>query len=105
MCSAKRRIMRAIHHVSAPPSTNGRSICHVRSSTSPGVRRCACITAIGIWARRIGVHKTLTAVGRELAGFVWALGQALEEVPIAAAAQTGRVVADVVVGAGTVTDK
>jgi len=37
-------------------------------------------------AGRIGVHKTLTAVGRELAGFVWALGQALEEVHIAAAA-------------------
>ena len=36
-------------------------------------------------AGRIGVHKTLTAVGRELAGFVWALGQALEEVPAAAA--------------------
>jgi hypothetical protein len=27
------------------------------------------------------VHKTLTAVSRELAGFVWALGQVLEEVP------------------------
>ena len=37
-------------------------------------------------AGRIGVHKTLTAVGRELAGFVWALGQAFEEVPTAAAA-------------------
>ena len=37
-------------------------------------------------AGRIGVHKTLTAVSRELAGFVWALGQALEEVPTAAAA-------------------
>jgi transposase len=37
-------------------------------------------------AGRIGVHKTLTAVGRELAGFVWAVGQALEEAPIAAAA-------------------
>jgi transposase len=35
---------------------------------------------------RIGVHKTLTAVGRELAGFVWALGHALEEVPTASAA-------------------
>jgi transposase len=33
---------------------------------------------------RIGVHKTLTAVGRELAGFVWALGQLLEEQPAAA---------------------
>jgi transposase len=33
---------------------------------------------------RIGVHKTLTAVGRELAGFVWALGQLLEELPAAA---------------------
>jgi transposase len=37
-------------------------------------------------AGRIGVHKTLTAVSRELAGFVWALGQVLEEVPAAAAA-------------------
>jgi transposase len=33
---------------------------------------------------RIGVHKTLTAVGRELAGFVWALGQLLEELPAVA---------------------
>jgi hypothetical protein len=37
-------------------------------------------------AGRIGVHRTLTAVGRELAGFVWALGQALEELLNAAAA-------------------
>ena len=36
-------------------------------------------------AGRIGVHKTLTAVGRELAGFVWAVGQLLEDVPAAAA--------------------
>jgi transposase len=35
-------------------------------------------------AARIGVHKTLTAVGRELAGFVWAMGQLLETVPAAA---------------------
>jgi transposase len=35
-------------------------------------------------AGRIGVHKTLTAVGRELAGFVWTLGQVLEEVAPAA---------------------
>jgi hypothetical protein len=36
-------------------------------------------------AGRIGVHKTLTAVGREMAGFVWALGQVLDEVPSTAA--------------------
>ena len=35
-------------------------------------------------AGRIGVHKTLTAVGRELAGFL-GTGRALEEVPTAAA--------------------
>jgi hypothetical protein len=28
--------------------------------------------------------KTLTAVARELAGFIWAMGQLLEEVPTAA---------------------
>jgi transposase len=33
---------------------------------------------------RIGPHKALTAVARELAGFVWAMGQLLEEVPAAA---------------------
>jgi transposase len=33
---------------------------------------------------RIGPHKTLTAVARELAGFIWAAGQVLEEVPAAA---------------------
>jgi hypothetical protein len=35
------------------------------------------------------VHKTLTAVGPELAGFVWALGQAVEEIPAPAAAWVG----------------
>jgi len=29
---------------------------------------------------RIGAHKALTAIARELAGFIWAAGQALEEV-------------------------
>jgi transposase len=33
---------------------------------------------------RIGPHKALTAIARELAGFVWAVGQLLEEVPAAA---------------------
>jgi transposase len=33
---------------------------------------------------RIGRHKALTAVARELAGFVWALGQLHQEVPSAA---------------------
>jgi transposase len=33
---------------------------------------------------RIGTHKALTAVARELAGFVWAVGHLLEEVPTAA---------------------
>ena len=33
---------------------------------------------------RIGAPKALTAVARELAGFVWAVSQALEEVPTAA---------------------
>lgn len=28
--------------------------------------------------RRIGRHKAVTAVGRELAGFVWAIGQRME---------------------------
>ncbi|MGI9146019.1 MAG: IS110 family transposase [Chloroflexota bacterium] len=33
---------------------------------------------------RIGPHKSLTAIARELAGFIWAVGQQLEEVPAAA---------------------
>ena len=33
---------------------------------------------------RIGSHKALTAIARELAGFIWAVGQLLEEVPAAA---------------------
>ena len=33
---------------------------------------------------RIGTHKALTAVARELAGFIWAAGQLLEEAPAAA---------------------
>lgn len=33
---------------------------------------------------RIGTHKALTAVARELAGFVWAVGQVFDEVPAAA---------------------
>jgi transposase len=33
---------------------------------------------------RIGTHKALTAVARELAGFIWAAGQLLEEAPTAA---------------------
>ena len=33
---------------------------------------------------RIGSHKALTAIARELAGFIWAAGQLLEEVPAAA---------------------
>lgn len=33
---------------------------------------------------RIGTRKALTAVARELAGFIWAAGQLLEEVPAAA---------------------
>lgn len=33
---------------------------------------------------RIGPHKALTAIARELAGFIWAAGQLLEEVPAAA---------------------
>jgi len=33
---------------------------------------------------RIGVHKAVTAVARELAGFIWAVGHLLEEVPAAA---------------------
>jgi hypothetical protein len=30
---------------------------------------------------RIGVHKALTAIARELAGFIWAAGQLLAKVP------------------------
>jgi transposase len=33
---------------------------------------------------RIGAHKALTAIARELAGFIWAAGQLLQEVPAAA---------------------
>jgi transposase len=33
---------------------------------------------------RIGTHKALTAVARELAGFVWAVGPLLQEIPAAA---------------------
>jgi transposase len=33
---------------------------------------------------RIGTHKALTAVTRELAGFVWAVGPLLQEIPAAA---------------------
>lgn len=33
---------------------------------------------------RIGTRKALTAIARELAGFIWAVGQHLEEVPAAA---------------------
>jgi transposase len=33
---------------------------------------------------RVGAHKALTAVARELAGFIWAVGHVLEEVPAAA---------------------
>ena len=33
---------------------------------------------------RIGPHKALTAVARELAGFIWAAGHMLEEVPVEA---------------------
>ena len=33
---------------------------------------------------RLEPPKTLTAVARELAGFIWAVGQQLEEVPAAA---------------------
>jgi hypothetical protein len=33
---------------------------------------------------RIGAHKALTAIARELAGFVWAVGHVLEEIPAAA---------------------
>ena len=33
---------------------------------------------------RIGSPKALTAVARELAGFIWAAGHVLEEVPAAA---------------------
>jgi len=33
---------------------------------------------------RIGPHKAVTAVARELAGFIWAVGQLTEEVPTAA---------------------
>jgi transposase len=33
---------------------------------------------------RVGPHKALTAIARELAGFIWAAGQLLEEVPAAA---------------------
>jgi transposase len=33
---------------------------------------------------RLGPHKAVTAVARELAGFIWAVGQLLEEVPAAA---------------------
>lgn len=33
---------------------------------------------------RIGSHKALTAIARELAGFIWAAGQLLDEVPAAA---------------------
>jgi transposase len=33
---------------------------------------------------RIGSHKALTAVARELAGFIWAAGQLIQEVAAAA---------------------
>jgi transposase len=33
---------------------------------------------------RLGPHKALTAVARELVGFIWAVGQLIEEVPAAA---------------------
>ncbi len=33
---------------------------------------------------RIGAHKALTAIAREVAGFIWAAGQLLEEAPAAA---------------------
>ena len=33
---------------------------------------------------RIGSLKALTAIARELAGFIWAAGQVLQEVPVAA---------------------
>jgi len=59
-------------------------MCHRRLSNSPGERSYASTIVYRHLSARIGTQKALTAVARELAGFVWAVGHLLEEVPAAA---------------------
>ena len=67
----------------APRSGHASAGCRRRSSSSTGGPRPGSTTRYRHLVGRIGANKTVIAVARELAGFVWAAGQ-LVEAPAAA---------------------
>jgi transposase len=79
----------AAHHARHAPRVAG-TLKHRQADVPPQIVDLAWRAQLRLHARyrhlgsRIGVHKALTAVARELTGFIWAVGQLLEEVPTAA---------------------
>lgn len=73
----------AAHHARHRPAVSA-ALRDRQKSVSPAVCDLAWRAQVRLHARyrhlagRLGPHKALTAVARELAGFVWALGQQLE---------------------------
>jgi transposase len=79
----------AAHHVRRAPRVSG-ALKRRQADVSPEIVELAWRAQLRLHARyrhlslRLGALKALTAVARELAGFIWAAGQVLLEVPAAA---------------------
>lgn len=79
----------AAHHARHAPRVAG-TLKHRQADLPPQIVDLTWRAQVRLHTRyrhlssRIGVHKAVTAVARELAGFIWAVGHVLEEVAAAA---------------------
>ena len=74
-CSARPPTTPATDPTSAPACGPASAWCHRRSWPSTAGHRRGSTTATAPWSVASGSNKTVIAVARELAGFVWAAGQ------------------------------